>query len=284
MIAVLLYGEFRTYMINLEENLKQLFNDVHCEIHFYILTENCDNFYKHKQQVSDIINKFGYKINYFEQLKDCTCYDSDLENNLYADFVSIVFPGQRDLFTPKLLYRRTVINKVLNEYADSHNLQYTRVMFVRLFDTVIYKNKSLHFLNTQDDILYYGTDFIFIGNMNIINNLFTVDYISNILKFDNIYNFKNFFESHEYFLSTLMPIPMLALETIYIAIVYNNFLHNSLSIRMDFTRLCTQGITAHNFPPPITRDRVIQHLSQHMSNEFLLTIHCHLRKEPEYRN
>ena len=51
-IAIINYGEFRSFKLNLLNNLNEILNNINSEIHFYFLTENCDEYdYKKTFQV-----------------------------------------------------------------------------------------------------------------------------------------------------------------------------------------------------------------------------------------
>ena len=77
MIAVLIYGQFRSFKLNLMNNLHELFDEVTSDIHFYFLTDNCPDYQdyeENKEQVFRIINEYKNvknikcEIKYFEHL------------------------------------------------------------------------------------------------------------------------------------------------------------------------------------------------------------------------
>lgn len=277
MIAVVIYGEFRTFEINLKENLKELFGEVTLPLHFYILTEKCEEYESKKKRVQDIISEFGYEIKYFENIDESTYYDKEVEDGIYNDFHSIQYNGNRDDFTPRLFYRRCLVNKIMNQISHEKSFIYSKVVSVRIFDMIFKRFRSLSFLNNPDyTALYYAVDSLFIGEPGAINLIFNINIISNIMRIDDISKFREFYSKNDHHLSQIMP--MLALETIFQVILYNHFLYGSLNLRYDYTRKNINRLWNESEDGKTSRSYIIEIVTPYIQTEHLFALHCPIRK------
>ena len=302
--AVIVYGEFRTYDINLRENLKELFGEFKCPIHFYILTEDCDDYEAKKQDICGILKRPHCKVLYFEKINTCELYDKEEEDRVCADYFAIPGPPDRDVFTPRLYYRKGLVNKVMNAYAQANGFTYEKVFSVRLFDMIIKRCRSLCFLQEtvtegqdklytegqdklytegQDklytegqDKLYYGGDNLFIGSPAIINELYSTPLISDAIAVDDIYTFQRFYAQNDLYLSQFMP--KLALETIFQALIYKQFRHRSMNLRYDFTRHNLNLMWNKALIDNTCRADIIEFALPFIDKDYLLLLHCPRRK------
>ena len=278
MFSVIVYGEFRTFEVNLRENLKELFGEIAGPIHFYILTEDCDGYADKKKQVIDIISGFGYNIMYFERISECSLYDSEVENSICLDYHSIPSHQSRDAFTPKLYYRKALINQVMNSLTKTNGFTYDKVVSVRLFDMIYKRCKSLSFLNKGDDehFLYYGVDSLFIGSKSIINKLYSLEPISKVIQLDDMNKFQQFYYQNDFYLSQVMP--RLALETIYQSLIYKYFLTNSMNLRFDYTRHNINQLWNNALEDNTNRQDIIDFATPFIQTDYLFVLHCPRRK------
>lgn len=277
MIAVVIYGEFRTFEINLKENLKELFGEVTIPLHFYILTENCQEYESKKKRVQDIISEFGYEIKYFEKLDDCNYFDKEAEDSIYNDFHSIQYNGSRDDFTPRLFYRRCLVNKIMNHISSETGRIYSKVVSVRLFDMIFKRFRSLSFLNIPEyTAVYYAVDSLFIGTPVAINLIFKINKISNIMKIDDIHKFREFYSKNDHHLSQILP--LLALETIFQVILYNHFSYSSLNLRYDYTKNNINQLWNVSEERKTSRSYIIEVVTPYIQSEHLFVLHCPIRK------
>jgi hypothetical protein len=278
--AVIVYGEFRTYDINLRENLKELFGEFKCPIHFYILTEDCDDYETKKQDICGILKRPHCKVLYFEKINTCELYDKEEEDRVCADYFAIPGPPDRDVFTPRLYYRKGLVNKVMNAYAQANGFTYEKVFSVRLFDMIIKRCRSLCFLQetvTEDqDKLYYGVDNLFIGSPAIINELYSTPLISDAIQVDDGYTFQRFYAQNDLYLSQIMP--KLALETIFQALIYKQFRHRSMNLRYDFTRHNLNLMWNKALIDNTCRADIIEFALPFIDKDYLLLLHCPRRK------
>ena len=275
--AVVIYGEFRTYAINLRENLKELFGEFKCPIHFYILTEDCEDYDAKKQDICGILKRPHCKVLYFEKINTCELYDKEEEDRVCADYFAIPGPADRDVFTPRLYYRKGLVNKVMNAYAQANGFVYEKVFSVRLFDMVMKRCRSLQWIqqDTQDK-LYYGVDNLFIGSPAIINELYSTPLISDAIAVDNMHEFQRFYAQNDLYLSQIMP--KLALETIFQALIYKRFRHRSMNLRYDFTRHNLNLMWNKALIDNTCRADIIEFALPFIDKDYLLLLHCPRRK------
>jgi glycosyltransferase involved in cell wall biosynthesis len=232
-IAVTFYGGFRSFELNLRRNIEELLGEVKGPVHFYILTEYCDDYERKKQQIIDIIQSYKYEIKYFEHVGESAHYNADEELAFYKDYYAIPYDGVRNDFTPKLFYRRCLINKIMNGFK----IEYKKIVCARLFDIIIKRFRSLDFINNpHDETLYFSVDTILIGKMETLNKFFDMKKISDLIQIPagKEEAFREFYDRSDKCLAGFMP--KLASETIYQSILFNNFLHTSINLRYDFTR------------------------------------------------
>jgi len=244
MIAVLVYGQFRSFKLNLLNNLHELFDEVSSDIHFYFLTENCQEYQdyeKNKAEVFRIINEYKNpknimcEVKYFEHLDSSIYYSSVIEQQICEDYNNIQTPYKKDVFTPKLIYRRCLINEIMNRETGNSQIKYDKVIFARLFDAIFKRCKSLEFINdVNDNKIYFGVDTLFLGKQDDMNILMKVDYIRNKIIINNVYEFHIFYIKHDECLGKMLP--MCASETIFSAVIFNHFLDRCQNLRFDYSR------------------------------------------------
>jgi len=270
MIAVLIYGEFRTYNINLKENLTQLFGEISDPglLHFYILTPDV---HAEKEAVAKIITDFGSSIHYFETMDSCSQYNPEIEQKIVDDYTQIAYNRAKDLFTPRLYYRRCLIHDIMKTHKK---VSYDRVMLVRPFDMVYQRCKSMSYVY-DTPLLYYGVDSLFIGSPTDMDHLFTLRPISSILGVCGEPEFREFFYKNDRCLAEIMP---LCLEIIYQALLYTYFRNNSKNLRYDYTRFNMAEMWNKSLEDPTCRDRIVEFILPFIETDTLFILHCPRRK------
>lgn len=273
MIAVIIYGEFRTFELNLKRNIIELLDEINKPVHFYILSEYCEDYDTKKKKNIDIIYSINsnYEIKYFENILTCSHYNKEKEEIYCNNYNNIPYNQKRDEFTPKLFYRRCLINEIMNSFQ----ITYDKVISTRLFDVIIKKYKSLSFINNNDDILYYGIDTLIIGSMTNVNIFFNCDVISNIIQIDynDFYLFREFYSKNDFYLSKILP--KLALETIYNSILFKKFYKKCVNLRFDYTRQNVNYIW--NSSTEIntkSANFIIDCVSPFVKDDYLFILHC----------
>jgi hypothetical protein len=175
------------------------------------------------------------EIKYFENIDTSNYYNSIIEDKICADYFNIQTQYDKDIFTPKLIYRRCLMNEIMNKEMIGSQVTYDKVIFARLFDVIYKRCKSFDFINDiNDNKLYFSVDTLFIGKQEDINILLKLDLISNKIKINNMSDFQKFYIEYDECLGNMLP--MCASESIFSAIIFNYFKHRCQNLRFDFSR------------------------------------------------
>jgi hypothetical protein len=277
-IAVSCYGEFRSFHLNLLNNLHELFDEVIYPLHFYILTSTyTSDFEEKKQQVISIIHEHNpnNKIMFFESIDTTQFYNIDEEERLVNDYNSIQCPQEKLVFTPRLIYRKFLIDKIINQFDE----KYKKVIHVRLFDTVITRDKSLSFINdVNDNNVYYGSCELLIGKQDDINMVCNFNYISDIINHGNdIDEFIEFFKKQNKCLGDILPIS--CTEWIILSNIYKYFKGRCINLWFDFSNNDKAGFELHETEYKTEKiENIRAILQKYNQNEYLSILCCPYRK------
>ena len=182
-ISLCMFGQYRTFKLNLENNLINLKDNIlkNNIIDIYILTDKKESgnySIKNEKIIIDLFNKYNCnieKIYYWEDLSDY--YNSDIRNKIQYDN-NIRHTKGADKFTSNLWYRKYLLNKLKNEYCELNNKSYDCHMFIRLFDTQITLSKSNDYIiknlenYLNNNYLLFSGDLIHIGKKDTIDKMF----------------------------------------------------------------------------------------------------------------
>jgi len=154
-IALMIFGQFRSYAVNLKENIKMLaplFNNN--IVYVFILSDKLGNYSKeNEKEIRNILNDFGFIICFFDYvenfennylLTEQAVYDSYFKNLKHNN-------GADNSFIPKLMYRKFILNEIKNKYCEKHNLNINLHVFGRLFDIII--KHPIHILSPLNNML-----------------------------------------------------------------------------------------------------------------------------------
>ena len=178
-IAILIFGQFRSYKKNLVKNLDNLKYNLleNNKIGVYILTDEKGNYSKdNENEIKTIFEKYNCNIKLLEKWENLLEYHErdKIIHNYYNN--NIRHKGGFHPFTANLWFRRYVLSQLVDEKYDIY-------VMCRLFDTIIEKRKTD---DTIKKIIY--------DNYN--DYLFTVSdqlYISSYLIFNKFIKFGNDF-------------------------------------------------------------------------------------------
>lgn len=190
-IALLIFGQFRSYKKNLKENLKNIkFITENNEIDIFILSDKKGNYSEsNEKEIRDILKDFNIKfIKYWEDLKEY--HDKENENKKRYDNSCIHKKG-RHPFTSNLWFRRFILNNLKNNYCKENNITHDLILFARLFDTSIKLLKEDKDILKNHNKLYFCIDTLFLSRSAIINKLFEFGK-KFLIKHDEIWDDKKF--------------------------------------------------------------------------------------------
>lgn len=203
-IALMVYGQFRSYKQNMINNLHMLEPILKSHIvHVFILTDKLmsGNYsIENEAEILSIFKDYNYnvEIDYIEN------YDINEEKafeNMFIDSVQQK-QGVVDDFVPNLIYRKYVLNKIKNSYFLNNNITVDLNVFCRLFDIVIKNTTGTEKIANEVNKIYKNTniilgsaDTVFIGSQESMDYLLNiVEYYKQNNLYDNtIWNDPNFF-------------------------------------------------------------------------------------------
>jgi len=180
--AILIYGQFRTFEHNLENNLKAIQESIlkNNEICIYIVTDRKGNYSKNNEEkIINIFNKYKCNVKFIKFWEDLQDYHSKETINMNNYDKNCKHVYGKDSFTSNLWYRRFISNKIKNEYCLANKLEYDLHMFIRLFDTTIKQNLKDEIIKDKiedcikNNKLLMSIDTIFIGKKSIIDEVFS---------------------------------------------------------------------------------------------------------------
>jgi mannosyltransferase OCH1-like enzyme len=194
-IALMVYGQFRSYAINLKKNLQILAplfsNNI---VYVFVLSDKLESgnySEQNEREIKDIFNEVGFNICFFDYVEN---FDSNYALNERAMYDSYFTSlknknGADNDFIPILMYRKFVLNKIKNAYCKEHNININLHVFCRLFDIII--KYPIHTLSSSNNIqrikyeinklmicssdaltILGSSDTFFIGNQAPMDHLF----------------------------------------------------------------------------------------------------------------
>ena len=240
-----IFGQFRTFKLNLEANLEVLYDSIikDNEIDIFILTDKCGNYSIENEEIMfKIFNKYNCNIKFIKFWENCSQYheqEKKVENN-YKN--NCKHNRGKQKFTANLWYRRHILNELKNKYCSENNIKYDLHIFIRLFDIIIKPNLNNQIIRNQiekclyENKLLMSIDTIFIGNKEITDYIFSFGENFNLYH-DDIWNNKKLCEYFKQIDDCLYNLkPMYCSEVqIYSHIFFSNFVYQN--IRVDFNKL-----------------------------------------------
>lgn len=167
-IAILIFGQFRSYKKNLIKNLDNLKDNLleNNNIDVYILTDEKGNYSKdNENEIKTIFEKYNCNIKLLEKWEHLIEYHEKdkILHNYYNKNVK-----NKDGFHPftaNLWYRRYVLSELIDKKYDIY-------MMCRLFDTIIEKRKTDDTIkkiiyDNYNNYLLTGSDQLYISSYSI---------------------------------------------------------------------------------------------------------------------
>ena len=141
-VALMIYGEFRTYADNLRENLEMMapiFRDT--VVHVFVLSNKLasGNYSdENETRIRRIFSDFGFRVCFFDYVENLDGSHAEEERATHQAYIETVqCANEKDGFIPRLIHRKRALNKIKNEYCRQHNIDMDLHVFGRLFDIVI---------------------------------------------------------------------------------------------------------------------------------------------------
>ena len=142
-IALMIYGQFRTYANNLRENIEMLapvFKDN--AVHVFILSNKLasGNYSERNEtEIRRIFDEFGFRVCFFDYVENLDGIHAANERAAHDAYFSNVQnnDGINNEFIPAIMYRKFALNQIKNAYCNQHNIDIELHVFGRLFDVII---------------------------------------------------------------------------------------------------------------------------------------------------
>jgi len=179
-ICLFTYGEFRTFQVNLENNLNTLKYTIFDgnEVDVFIVSQRSGNYSPDNETTIKLIfENFNCNVRFIKYWDDLQPYHKTEQINHYTYNSKCIHKNGKHPFTANLWYRRYITNTLVNEYMEQHNIHYDLHMFIRLFDTTIKCNLSQDIISSTilscpENKVFMSIDTIFIGKKDTINTIF----------------------------------------------------------------------------------------------------------------
>jgi mannosyltransferase OCH1-like enzyme len=188
-IALLIYGQFRTYKNNLRQNIISLWPIFENKIvYVFILSDkNIQGNYSsnNEKEILDIFNEFNFNVQFLYYIEDII----NTDEKIYCDNFYQIIKNNDEIsnnFVPNLMYRKYLLNKLACDYIKFNKLTIDVFLYARLFDMKIsyiknikgcyvdfdkIKNYIYYLLEDKNNIIG-SSDALFMGSQEGIQNLF----------------------------------------------------------------------------------------------------------------
>jgi mannosyltransferase OCH1-like enzyme len=188
-VALMIYGQFRTYKYNLRQNILALWPFFEDKIiHVFILSDmkNDGNYsLENEQEIKSIFNEFNFIVEFFQYVEHVDVNSNDENTYCYIFNNSVKHrKGIANEFVPNLMYRHHLLNKLTNQYIETYNIHIDIFCYARLFDIQIcplYYKYNVTYENIQNKLkiilknnknIIGASDVMFIGSKDGLTYLF----------------------------------------------------------------------------------------------------------------
>ena len=142
-IALMIYGQFRSYAANLRENVRMLAPILKDSVvHVFVLSNKlaAGNYSEqNEREVRRILDEAGFNVCFFEYVEnldsDHTANERAVHDSYFANLQNNA--GVNNEFIPAIMYRKFALNEIKNAYCKEHDIDMDLHVFGRLFDVII---------------------------------------------------------------------------------------------------------------------------------------------------
>jgi FkbM family methyltransferase len=142
-VALMIYGQFRSYAHNLRENVRMLapiFRDK--AVHVFILSNQLasGNYSEqNEREIRDILNEAGFHLCFFDYVENLGSQHAANEQAAHASYFASLKnkDGVSNDVILDIMYRKFALNQIKNAYCNQHNIVMDLHVFGRLFDVII---------------------------------------------------------------------------------------------------------------------------------------------------
>jgi mannosyltransferase OCH1-like enzyme len=202
-IALMIYGQFRTYANNLRENIRILaplfgfgkMQSCPCKVHVFILSNKLasGNYSEQNEnEIRGIFDEFGFTICFFDYVENLDSIHDENERAAHDSYFTNLknHNGVNNEFIPDIMYRKFALNQIKNAYCNQHRVNMDLHVFGRLFDVIVrhpptttltqpciqkqiqYEIDKLTICSSDKLTIMGSSDTLFIGTQEPMDHLF----------------------------------------------------------------------------------------------------------------
>ena len=142
-VALMIYGQFRSYAHNLRENVRMLAPVFRGKVvHVFVLSNKlaAGNYSdQNEREIRGIFDEAGFHLCFFDYVENLGSRHAASERAAHDScFAGLENKdGVSNEFIPAIMYRKFALNEIKNAYCNQHNIDMDLHVFGRLFDVVI---------------------------------------------------------------------------------------------------------------------------------------------------
>lgn len=141
-VALMIYGEFRTYADNLRDNIKMLAPVFRYSlVHVFVLSNKLasGNYSEENEtRIRRIFSDFGFHVCFFDYVENLDGSHAETEHATHQAYIKTVkCTNEKDSFIPRMMHRKRALNQIKTDYCKRHGIDIDLHVFGRLFDVII---------------------------------------------------------------------------------------------------------------------------------------------------
>jgi hypothetical protein len=192
-VALMIYGQFRSYASNLRENVRMLAPVFRGKVvHVFVLSNKLasGNYSeRNEHEIRDIFDEAGFNLCFFDYVENLGSHHAENEQAAHdAYFAGLKNKdGVSNEVIPDIMYRKFVLNQIKNAHCKQHGIVMDLHVFGRLFDIIIrhpvpspsdhmkrikYEIDQLMVCSSSARTVLGSSDTLFIGTREPMDHLF----------------------------------------------------------------------------------------------------------------
>jgi len=192
-VALMIYGQFRSYANNLRENVRMLAPVFRGKVvHVFVLSNKLasGNYSEqNEREIRDIFDEAGFNLCFFDYVENLGSHHAANEQAAHDSYFASL-KNKDDVSNeviPDIMYRKFVLNQIKNAHCKHHGIVMDLHVFGRLFDVVIrhpvpspsdhvkrieYEIDKLMVCSSSARTVLGSSDTLFIGTREPMDHLF----------------------------------------------------------------------------------------------------------------
>lgn len=192
-VALMIYGQFRSYANNLRENVRMLAPIFRGKVvHVFVLSNQLasGNYSEqNEREIRDILDEAGFHLCFFDYVENLGSHHAENEQAAHDSYFASLKnkDGVNNEVIPDIMYRKFVLNQIKNAHCKQHGIDMDLHVFGRLFDVIIrhpvpspsdhmkrieYEIDKLMVCSSSARTVLGSSDTLFIGTREPMDHLF----------------------------------------------------------------------------------------------------------------